>query len=73
MGEIHIPVGEDHLFCLLPFPPGTLSPSYLPSFILYTTLKIGGITLFKNVQNRNSVMNSCCRYKLDGWLGEEGH
>lgn len=73
VGGLTFSVGEEHLFCLLLFPPGTLSPSHFPSFLLYTTLKIGGITLFKNVQNGNMVMNSCCCYKLDEWLVEEGH
>lgn len=72
-GRLTFPVGEENLFCLLPFPLGTLSPSHLPSFTIYTTLKIGGITLFRNVQNRSIVMNFCWCYKLDEWVVEEGH
>lgn len=72
-GRFTFPVGEENLFCLLPFPLGTLSPSHLPSFTIYTTLKIGGITLFRNVQNRSIVMNFCWCYKLDEWLVEEEH
>lgn len=73
VGKLEFPVGKECLWCLLLFPSGSLLPSHLPSFILYTTCKIGAITLLKNVQNRSMVMNSCCCYKLDEWLMEEGH